>query len=72
MLACILLNAIPQSKRRMYAARNMGESLELIQQCVKLIPFLLKLEGVRVEFGKMDFLGRFGIKIPTENGAELQ
>lgn len=75
MVACMSSNAIPQTKGHVYGARNMGESLELIQQCVDLVGFLAKMEGVRVEFGKMDFLGKIGVKVPVaaagpgQNGA---
>jgi hypothetical protein len=71
MVACISSNAIPQAKGHVYGARNMGESLELIQQCVQLVSFLSKLEGVEVEFEKMDFLGKIGVKVPiVANGVQ--
>lgn len=70
MVACISSNAIPQAKGHVYGARNMGEPVELIQQCVQLVAFLSKLEGVKVEFGKMQFLEKVGVKIPVENGVQ--
>lgn len=68
MVACIASNAIPQAKGHVYGAKNMGESTELIQQCVQLIAHLSKTEGVKVEFGKMEFLAKVGVNIPIENG----
>jgi alkylhydroperoxidase/carboxymuconolactone decarboxylase family protein YurZ len=70
MVACIATNAIPQAKGHVYGAKNMGESTELIQQCVQLIAFLSKSEGVKVEFGKMEFLAKVGVNIPIENGVQ--
>ena len=66
MVACISSNTIPQAKGHVYGARNMGEPIQLIEQCVQLIACLSKLEGVKVEFGKMDFLGKIGVKVPIE------
>jgi alkylhydroperoxidase/carboxymuconolactone decarboxylase family protein YurZ len=63
MVACIASNAIPQAKGHIYGARNMGETINMIQQCVSLVAYLGKLEGVTVEFGKMEFLGKIGVKI---------
>jgi alkylhydroperoxidase/carboxymuconolactone decarboxylase family protein YurZ len=69
MVACISSNAVPQAKGHVYGARNMGEPVELIQQCVQLVAVLSKMEGVQVEFGKMQFLEKVGVKIPVvENG----
>jgi hypothetical protein len=69
MVACIASNSIPQAKGHVYGAKNMGEPTELLQQCVDLIGTLANLEGIQVEFGKMEFLGKVGVKIPcTENG----
>jgi alkylhydroperoxidase/carboxymuconolactone decarboxylase family protein YurZ len=68
MVACIATNAIPQAKGHVYGARNMGESTELIQQCISLISLLANIENVQVEFRKMDFLGKIGIKVPIQNG----
>jgi hypothetical protein len=68
MVACIASNAIPQAKGHVYGARNMGDSIELIQQCVDLVAYLSKVEGVKVEFGKMDFLGKVGVKVRRETG----
>jgi alkylhydroperoxidase/carboxymuconolactone decarboxylase family protein YurZ len=68
MVACIASNAIPQAKGHVYGAKNMGESIEMIQQCVQLIAHLSETEGVKVEFGKMEFLAKVGVNIPIENG----
>lgn len=66
MVACIASNSIPQAKGHVYGARNMGEPAELIEQCVRLVWTLSHIENVQVEFGKMDFLGKLGVRIPTE------
>lgn len=72
MVACIASNSIPQAKGHVYGAKNMGESSELLQQCVQLVAFLSKEEEIRVEFGKMDFLGKVGVQIPiVENGVQM-
>ena len=69
MVACIATNAIPQAKGHVYGARNMGESINLMQQCVRLIAYLSNVEGVKVEWAKMDFLDKIGVKVPgIENG----
>jgi hypothetical protein len=68
MVACIATNAIPQAKGHVYGARNMGDSIDLISQCVRLITTLSKMENVNVEFKKMDFLGKIGVTMPIENG----
>jgi hypothetical protein len=65
MVACISSNAIPQAKGHVYGARNMGESVYLIQQCVDLVGVLAGMEGASVEFEKMDFLGKIGVKVPA-------
>ena len=70
MVACISTSAIPQAKGHVYGARNMGKPVELIQQCVQLVEFLSKLEGVVVEFGKMQLLEKVGVKIPLENAVQ--
>ena len=62
-------NVIPQAKGHVYGARNMGKIVEVIEQCVRLVVFLSNLERVKVEFGKMDFLERVGVKTPVQNGA---
>jgi alkylhydroperoxidase/carboxymuconolactone decarboxylase family protein YurZ len=72
MVVCISSNAIPQAKGHVYGARNMGEPVELIEQCVQLVAYLSKLEGVKVEFGKMDFLGKIGVKVPIEENSVQQ
>lgn len=69
MVACISSNAIPQAKGHVYGARNMGEPIELIERCVKLVAYLSKLEGVKVEFGKMDFFRKIGVKVPIEENS---
>jgi hypothetical protein len=72
MVSCIASNSIPQAKGHVYGAKNMGESTEILQQCVQLVAYLSKEEGIRVEFGKMDFLGKVGVKIPiVENGVQV-
>jgi len=69
MVACIATNAIPQAKGHVYGARNMGESINLMEQCVRLIAYLSNVEGVKVEWAKMDFLDKIGVKVPgIENG----
>jgi alkylhydroperoxidase/carboxymuconolactone decarboxylase family protein YurZ len=69
MVACIATNAIPQAKGHVYGARNMGESIDLMQQCVRLIVYLSNVEGVQVEWDKMDFLEKIGVKVPgIQNG----
>ena len=71
MVACISSSAIPQAKGHVYGARNMDASVELIEQCVQLVANLSKLERVKVEFGKMDFLDKIGVKVPVEeNGVQ--
>ena len=71
MVACISISAIPQAKGHVYSARNLGQRIELIEQCVQPISFISKLEGVKVEFGKMHFLGKIGVKVPIEeNGVQ--
>jgi alkylhydroperoxidase/carboxymuconolactone decarboxylase family protein YurZ len=64
MVTCICSNAVPQAKGHVYGARNMGGSVELIQQCVDLVGALAEMEDALVEFGKMDFLGKIGVKVP--------
>jgi alkylhydroperoxidase/carboxymuconolactone decarboxylase family protein YurZ len=71
MVACIASNSIPQAKGHVYGAINMGESPELLQQCVQLVATIAKEEGARVEFGKMEFLRKIGIQVPTENGVQI-
>jgi len=72
MVACIASNSIPQAKGHVYGAKNMGETTELLQQCIDLVAFLSKEEGIKVEFGKMDFLGKVGVNIPVlENGVQI-
>jgi alkylhydroperoxidase/carboxymuconolactone decarboxylase family protein YurZ len=71
MVACIASNSIPQAKGHVYGAKNLGQSTEVLQQCIELVAYLSKEEGVRVEFRKMDFLGKVGVKIPVlENGVQ--
>lgn len=70
MVAYISSNSIPQAKGHVYGVRNMGKNVELIGQCVELIAVLSKMEGVTVEFGKMEFLGKVGVKVPLENGKQ--
>jgi len=71
MVACIATNAIPQAKGHVYGARNMGESIDLMQQCVRLIVYLSTVEGVQVEWDKMDFLEKIGVKVPgIDNGVQ--
>jgi hypothetical protein len=59
---------IPQAKGHVYGTRNMCESIELIERFLNLIGVPSKLEGVIVEFGSIEFLGKIGVKFPEENG----
>jgi hypothetical protein len=69
MVACIASNSIPQAKGRVNGAIKMGEPPELLQQCVQLVAAISNKE--RVEYGSMRFLGKVGIQVPMENGAEI-